>query len=68
MPKITADLPIDKMPSWAVWERHLLDTLNDSVHPFLEHFTRANGEFIWEDEWGGGSCDDFYEPLLLIIC
>ena len=60
---IAADTPIAQLPSWAVWERHLIDTLNDSVHPFLEHFTRDDGEFIWEDEWGGGSCDDYYEPF-----
>jgi hypothetical protein len=61
--KIVADVPIAELPSWAVWERHLIDSLNDSVHPFLEHFTREDGEFIWEDEFGGGSCDDFYEPF-----
>jgi len=61
--KITADVPIEELPSWAVWERHLFDLLNDSVHPFLEHFTRDNGEFIWQDEWGGGSSDDYYEPF-----
>ena len=60
---IVADVPVAQLPSWAVWERHLIDTLNDSVHPFLEHFTRGDGEFIWEDEWGGGSCDDYYEPF-----
>ena len=63
MTQIIADLPIGAPPTWAVWERHLFDALNDSVHPFLEHFTRDDGEFIWEDEWGGGSCDDFYEPF-----
>ena len=61
--RITADVPVSRLPSWAVWERHLIDLLNDSVHPFLEHFTRDDGEFIWRDEWGGGSCDDYYEPF-----
>ncbi len=63
MKRIVADLPITSMPSWAVWERRLIDDLSRSVEPFVEHFTRENGEFIWEDEWGGGSCDDFYEPF-----
>ena len=63
MSSIVADVPIAELPSWAVWERHLIDSLNDSVHPFLEHFTRDDGEFIWKDEFGGGSCDDFYEPF-----
>ena len=33
------------------------------MQPFLDHFTREDGEFIWQDEWGGGSPDDFYEPF-----
>ena len=69
---VTADIPIEELPSWAVWERHLIDLLNDSVHPFVDHFTRDNGEFIWQDEWGGGSSDDYYEtffswPLIYIM-
>ena len=36
---------------------------DNSVFPFLEHFTTEGGEYIWKDEWGGGSCDDFYEPF-----
>ena len=63
MRSIYADVPIATSPSWAVWERRLLDTMNQSVQPFLDHFTRENGEFIWNDEWGGGSPDDFYEPF-----
>ena len=61
--RIIADIPIAELPSWAVWERHLIDSLNVSVQPFLDHFTRDDGEFIWQDEWGGGSCDDYYEPF-----
>ena len=60
---ISADLPITAPPSWAVWERQLLNTMNQSVQPFLDHFTQEDGEFIWEDEWGGGSPDDFDEPF-----
>ena len=37
--------------------------MNQSVQPFLDHFTREDGEFIWKDEWGGGSPDDYYEPF-----
>ena len=60
---IFADVPVTSPPSWAVWERRLLESMNQSVDPFLSHFTREDGEFIWEDEWGGGSPDDFYEPF-----
>ena len=60
---ITADLPTVSQPNWALWERALFDAMDESVFPYLEHFTRDDGEFIWEDEWGGGSHDDFYEPF-----
>ena len=60
---ISANVPITMPPSWAVWERRLFDTMNQSVQPFLDHFTRGDGEFIWNDEWGGGSPDDYYEPF-----
>ena len=63
MVHISANVPITAPPSWAVWERRLFDTMNRSVQPFLDHFTREDGEFIWKDEWGGGSPDDYYEPF-----
>jgi len=63
MSLITADVPMTQLPSWAVWERRMLDSIDQSVPPYLEHFTRDDGEFIWEDKWGGGSPDDFYEPF-----
>ena len=62
MPHIAADLPIDTPPTWAVWERRLFDDINGAVQPFLDHFTRDDGEYIWRDEWGGGSPDDYFEP------
>jgi hypothetical protein len=63
MNRIIADVPITAPPTWAVWERQLLSTMNQSVYPFLRHFTREDGEFIWNDEWSGGSPDDYYEPF-----
>ncbi len=63
MTKIIANIPITEPPTWAVWERRLLKAMNQSVYPFLDHFTRDDGEFIWKDEWGGGSPDDFLEPF-----
>ncbi|MFH1006979.1 MAG: hypothetical protein V1800_05665 [Candidatus Latescibacterota bacterium] len=63
MTRVVADIPISEIPSWAVWQRRLFDSIDQSVHPFLEHFTREDGEFIWEDAWGGGSPDDFLEPF-----
>ena len=63
MLKIVADLPSTSQPNWALWERQLFDAINESVFPFLDHFTREDGEFIWDDAWGGGSHDDYYEPF-----
>jgi hypothetical protein len=57
MTKIIANIPITEPPTWAVWERRLLKAMNQSVYPFLDHFTRDDGEFIWKDRvkvfWGG---------------
>ncbi len=67
MPHITADLPAENVPSWALWQRQLMGTMEQVVEPYLEHFTRDDGEFtgefIWEDAWGGGSPDDYFEPF-----
>ncbi len=63
MPRITATTPVQVMPSWALWQRQLLRAMDDVVEPYLAHFTRENGEFIWDDDWGGGSPDDYFEPF-----
>ena len=63
MLRIVATVPVTAPPSWAVWQRRLLDALGESVHPFLERYARDDGELIWKDEWGGNSPDDFYEPF-----
>lgn len=63
MPRITATTPAETVPSWALWQRQLLRAMDDVVEPYLAHFTRENGEFIWNDAWGGGSPDDFFEPF-----
>ena len=63
MPRITATTPAETVPSWALWQRQLLRAMDDVVEPYLAHFTRENGEFIWDDAWGGGSPDDFFEPF-----
>ncbi|MDA0336374.1 MAG: hypothetical protein O2782_14510 [bacterium] len=63
MTHIIADLPVEQMPSWALWQRHLLGSMDGVVQPYLDHFTGDNGEFIWDDAWGGGSPDDYFEPF-----
>lgn len=63
MLRLEASTPISTSVSWAAWQRRLFAAMEESVHPFLNHFTRPDGEFIWNDEWGGGSPDDYYEPF-----
>ena len=63
MHTLKANVPTIDPPSWALWQRRLFDTYDESVQPFLDHFTREDGEFIWNDAWGGGSPDDYYEPF-----
>lgn len=63
MNQLQATTPISTPVPWAAWQRRLFAAMDQSVQPFLDHFTRDNGELIWRDEWGGGSPDDFYEPF-----
>ena len=63
MTELKATVPISTPAPWAAWQRRLFTAMDQSVQPFLDHFTREDGEFIWQDEWGGGSPDDYYEPF-----
>ena len=62
METIRATVPVTRPPSWAVQQRHLMAAMKEGVHPFVDRYVRDNGEFIWDDAWGGGSPDDYYEP------
>lgn len=74
MQTITASVPCLQPPTWAVWERKLIETMNQAVDPFLARYVRPDGELIWR-EGGTGSrdgADDFYEgtynwPLLYLL-
>ena len=63
MTELKATVPISTPAPWAAWQRRLFTAMDQSVQPFLDHFTREDGEFIWQDEWGGGSPDDYNEPI-----
>ena len=67
MQRIETNIPVDELPSWALWQRRMLESAHQSVQPFLDHFTHRSGasagEFIWDDAWGGGSPDDYFEPF-----
>ena len=63
MQKITATVPVTTPPSWAAQQRLLLHALEQSAYPFWERYCRDDGELYWEDGFGGGSPDDFYESF-----
>lgn len=74
MKTIIATTPAAQSPSWAVWQRRLIDEMSAAVHPFLAKYTREDGSVIWRDDWNNGrdGVDDFYEgfynwPLLYLI-
>ena len=70
---ITATQPLLEPPVWAVLERRLFDTLDQSVYPFLERYTQPDGTLTWGDTLHGrDGADDFYEssynwPLLYLL-
>ena len=40
MTRLVAEIPIGEAPSWAVWQRRMLDDCGKVVHSYLDHFTR----------------------------
>ena len=60
-------------PSWALWERFLIDKMNEAVPLFEERYTRRDGTFVWRDAWPGfDGSDDGYEsyhnwPLFYVL-
>ncbi|NOZ30245.1 MAG: hypothetical protein GXP39_19625 [Chloroflexi bacterium] len=52
----------DPIPDWALRQRHLIDVMNEAAPIFQERYTRADGTYIWRDEWPGmDGSDDGYE-------
>lgn len=51
-------------PAWALAQRNLIRTMNAAVPLFQERYTRADGSFIWRQEWPGmDGSDDGYESF-----
>ncbi len=49
-------------PSWALWERTLIDKMNEAAPIFQERYTRQDGTFVWRESWPGfDGSDDGYE-------
>ena len=70
--RIQATVPCVAPPSWAVWERRLLEALDQSVYPFLTKYTHEDGTLIYRDDFHSSDSDDFYEsfynwPLLYLL-
>lgn len=60
-------------PSWALWERRLIDVMNEAGVEFVKRYTRSDGTIVWRDDWPGmDGSDDAYEsfytfPLFYIL-
>jgi hypothetical protein len=64
MKKIKANIPSTTPPAWAIMERKLIEILDQSVHPYVERFTREDGQLIWGDKMvSRDGADDFYESF-----
>jgi hypothetical protein len=68
MKKITSNIPSMTPPAWAVLERKLMDVLDQAVYPYVQRFTREDGQLIWKeagsDNWQTrDGADDFYEAF-----
>lgn len=50
------------LPEWALAERNLMQAMNEAAPVFQARYTRADGSFIWRQEWHGfDGSDDGYE-------
>lgn len=74
MIEITATVPLTRAPAWAVLERQLIGAMEEAVQPFLQKYTRSDGQLIWKrgDRQSRDGADDFYEsfynwPLLYLL-
>lgn len=75
--RLRADVPVIAAPAWSVWQRRLLDTMSQAVHPFRDKYARPDGSLIWRDDHDDSfqtrdGADDFYEsfynwPLLYLL-
>ncbi len=60
-------------PVWALWQRALIDQMNQAAPAYQERYTRKDGSFIWREEWPGfDGSDDGYEsyhnwPLFYVL-
>ena len=49
-------------PAWALAQRHLIAVMNEAAPVFQERYTRADGTFIWRQEWPGMDGSESFQP------
>lgn len=50
------------IPDWALRQRHLIAVMNEAAPVYQQRYTRADGTFVWREEWPGmDGSDDGYE-------
>ena len=53
---------VESIPEWALRQRHLVAAMNEAAPLFQQRYTRADGTFVWRDEFPGmDGSDDGYE-------
>jgi len=68
IPGVKATIPLVVPPSWAVWERKLIEVMSQSVFPFAAKYTHPDGRLRWRDDQDDSfqtrdGADDFYESF-----
>jgi hypothetical protein len=68
IPQITANIPLSQTPAWALWQRQIIATMSEAIHPFSTKYTRSDGSLIWRDAQDDtyqsrDGADDFYESF-----
>ena len=66
MIRIEANIPFIEPPQWAILERSLIDLMNGSVDPVMEHYVHPGGSVLWptsEDFSSIDGLDDAYESF-----
>ena len=66
MIRIEANIPFIEPPQWAILERSLIDLMNGSVDPVMEHYVRSDGSILrpTSEEFSSiDGLDDAYESF-----
>ena len=59
---VTATTDPRPIPTWALRQRHLIGIMNEAAPRYQDRYTRADGTFVWREEWPGmDGSDDGYE-------